>query len=161
MATGFAPGRYHLSVIAETGDRFADFAPYVAAIDDRGAVVFSAVLAAGGSGVFRSDAGTVTTVVDSTSRPFDRVCSHPDVDAAGSVCFYAEDEAGTVVLFGGRDSAIVRLSDAAGPLGPTVNAEGTIGFRAPLAAGGEGVFTIRASAVRTTADTNDVQSVNQ
>lgn len=64
----FAAEPYSLAVVAETGDQFADFTPYVAAIDDDGTVVFSATLTEGGSGVFRSDVGRITTVADSTSN---------------------------------------------------------------------------------------------
>lgn len=153
MATGFAAGPYTLSVVAETGDRFADFAPYVAAIDDEGSVVFSATLTEGGSGVFRSDGEHVTAVAEFGSPATRDVCSHPDADNAGSACFYAEDSAGKTALLSARDGEIVELTDAAGPLGPTMNAEGTIAFRAPLPAGGEGVFTIGAGVVTTVADT--------
>ena len=155
MATGFAAGPYRLSVVAETGDRFGDFAPYVAAIDNQGSVVFSTTLTNGGSGVFRSDGTHVTTVAEFGSHAGYEVCSHPDADDSGSVCFYAKDEAGKTALLGARDGAIVELNDAAGPLGPTVNAEGTIAFRAPLSAGGEGVFMIRAGVVSTVAETID------
>ena len=67
MATGFAGGPNSLSVIEETGDRFSDFAPYVAAIDDRGAVVFSARLTEGDSGVYRHDGVTINGSVASDS----------------------------------------------------------------------------------------------
>ena len=154
MAAGFAAGPYHLSVIAETGDRFADFAPYVAAIDDGGVVVFSAALTTGGSGVFRGDGTRVATVADSTPGTFQQVSSHPDIDGTGSVCFYAEDAVGGAALHWSRDGEIVRLSEVAGPLGPTMNSEGTIGFRAPLPVGGDGIFTWSAGVVMTVADTN-------
>jgi hypothetical protein len=44
VATGFAGGPYSLAVVAKTDDRFADFTPYVAAIDERGSVFFSATM---------------------------------------------------------------------------------------------------------------------
>lgn len=141
-------------MIAETGERFSEFAPYVAAIDDRGIVVYSATLTQGGSGVFRNDGTLVEMVAGSASGAFHEVCSHPDADAAGSVCFYAEDETGTAALYGAHGGEVIALSDAAGPLGPTANAEGTIAFRAPLPTGGEGVFSSRAGNVATIADTD-------
>ena len=39
---------YRLKPVAETGDRFCDFAPYVASINDRGLVAFQAALVDGG-----------------------------------------------------------------------------------------------------------------
>lgn len=152
---GFAAGPYSLAVVAETGDRFADFTPYVAAIDDRGSVFFSAAVTGGGSGVFRSDGTLITPVVELDADGDWEVCSHPDADDRGAVCFYAENAGGTTALFGAHAGDNVELTDAAGPLGPTVNAEGTIAFRAPLAGGAEGVFTIGSGVVTPVADTAD------
>ena len=135
MATGFAAGPYSLSVVAETGDRFTDFSPYVAAIDEQGSVFFSATTTDGGSGVFRSDGTHVTAVAEFGSDMGCAVWSRPDADDSGSVCFYAADGTGKTALLGARDGEITRLADAAGPLGPTTNAHGTIAFRAPVADG--------------------------
>jgi len=153
VPTGFATGPYRLAVVAESGDRFVDFTPYVAAIDDRGTVSFSATITDGGSGVFRSDGTHVATVAEFSAHAGHDVCSHPDADGSGSVCFYANSRTGKTALLCDRDGEIVELADAAGPLGPTVNAGGTIAFRAPLATGGEGVFTIGAGRVTAVADT--------
>src|SRR5690348_5092983 len=76
---------FTLTRIAETSDRFTDFAPYVSSVSDAGAVAFQATLRGGGSGVFVGDGGEVTQVVGAAG-----VVSHPDINSAGSCCFYAE-----------------------------------------------------------------------
>ena len=48
------------TVIAETGERFSDFAPYVASVNDAGTVAFQAALRGGGTGVFTGRGGAVT-----------------------------------------------------------------------------------------------------
>ncbi len=108
MATGFAGGPYSLAVVAETGDRFTDFSPYVAAIDEQGSVFFSATTTDGGSGVFRSDGTHVTAVAEFGSDMGCAVWSHPDADDSGSVCFYAADGTGKTALLGARDGEIAR-----------------------------------------------------
>ena len=92
MTSAFKGNSYTLSPVAETGERFSGFAPYVAAIDNRGVVAFQAALADGGSGVYASDGGLVATIAESATGPFGGVCSHPDINPGGSCCFYASLE---------------------------------------------------------------------
>lgn len=47
-----------LTLIADTGDRFIDFAPYAAAINDTGTVAFQATLRDASTGVFTGSGGT-------------------------------------------------------------------------------------------------------
>ena len=49
---------------------------------------------------------------------------------------------------------MIEVHPRAGPLGPTINDGGTIAFRAPLATGGEGVFSSRGGVTRI-ADTSE------
>lgn len=70
MTEPFQRTSYTLSTIAETGEQFSDFAPYVASIDDRGVVAFQATLQDGGSGVFTATEGEITTIMDTTG-PFE------------------------------------------------------------------------------------------
>jgi len=49
----------HLTLIATTGERFSDFSPYVASVNDAGTVAFQAALHDGGSGVFTGNGGEV------------------------------------------------------------------------------------------------------
>jgi len=57
---------FRLTLIADTGERFSDFTPYVASVNDAGTVAFQAKLRAGGSGVFTGDGGPVVAVADSS-----------------------------------------------------------------------------------------------
>lgn len=149
-----------LSLIARTGPRFRDFAPYVPAIDDAGTVAFQAALTAGGSGVFTGDGGPVTTVADSASGTFREVISHPDIANDGSLCFYAlsrperrrardgKDAQRLVLVRDGQEIGIADSGAASsapsftgiGPLGPTMNHDRAVAFRADLAPGVSGVF---------------------
>ena len=153
MRPTFKGNSYTLSPVAETGERFSDFVPYVAAVDNRGIVAFQAALAGGGSGVYTSDEGRVTTIAESATGPFGGVCSHPDINPGGSCCFYAglEPEGQAVLLV--RGGVITFLADAAGPLGPTMNEAGTLAFRASTAEGADGVFLFDSGIVATIADT--------
>jgi hypothetical protein len=56
-----AEGMFALAPVADTGDRFANFAPYVPSIELRGRVAFQASLRGGGSGVFLAARGSVVT----------------------------------------------------------------------------------------------------
>ncbi len=79
-----------LSIIAQTGERFRDFAPYVASINDEGIVAFQAALTSGGSGVFMGDGVNITRIVETGDFGIAEVISHPDINVAGTVCFYAQ-----------------------------------------------------------------------
>lgn len=153
MGSPFIGNSYTLTPVAETGAQFSGFAPYVGAIDSRGLVAFQAALAEGGSGVYTSDGGSITTVAESAAGTFAEVCSHPDINPGGSCCFYAsvEPEGRAVLMV--RDGEIAFLADAAGPLGPTMNEAGAMAFRASTAGDGEGVFLCDGGVVTTIADT--------
>jgi hypothetical protein len=135
--------------IAATGDRFTDFAPCVATVDDDGLVAFQAALAGGGSGVFAGDGGGVTTLADSDDGVFADFTSHPALGASGAATFYAERRDGTRGVFLARDGRVSVLAETGGaireigPLGPTMNAEGVVAFRADLATGTSAIFKAR------------------
>lgn len=157
---------YALTPIAETGDRFSDFSPYVPSINDAGVVAFQAALrdaqprAAGGakhlasqhptppSAVCIGSGGAISIVTESRAAAIDAVCSHPDVNRAGAICFYARpSDAGAGqppsppadALFRLQDGAIARVAQRCGPLGPTMNDAGTIAFRAALESGAQAI----------------------
>lgn len=118
--------------IAATGDRFADFGPYVASVDDRGVVHFQATLRDGRTGVFSGDGGTLVTraAASSSVRSFD---SHPDVGARGRLAVYATLADGTTALLVADPDLPPRSIGAfahVGPLGPTTNDDGAVAFRA-------------------------------
>lgn len=108
-------------IVAETGDYFADFAPYVPAIDSAGQVCFQAALRDGGQGVFLGASPLVLTA----EGVYREIISHPDRDDSGRVCFYGLTDEGPVLGLG--SSFIPGV--AVGPLGPTMNASGVVGVR--------------------------------
>lgn len=162
-----------LTVVAETGARFGDFSPYVAAVNDRGVVVFQAALVAGGTGVYGVHPGGVPrTILEapgtavagaaaSGAAAVARVRSHPDVDNAGNICFYADLMSGREAVVYADAGGVGIVADTNGPLhhvqpaGPTMNEGGKVGFRADLRDGHAGVFWGDCSATRCVADTRD------
>src|SRR5439155_4373711 len=72
---------FSLTVIATTGERFSDFAPYVASVNDAGTVAFQAELRGGGTGVFTSSGEAVAEVAGPALLA--GVTSHPDLNGAG------------------------------------------------------------------------------
>ncbi len=156
-STGFT-----LTRIADTTDRFREFGPYVAALNNAGTVAFQASLSRGGSGVFTGDGGPVTTIFDTNGTPIRAVLSHPDINAGGSVSFYGEREAGERGVFLVRGGELIRLGGAGptavgqiGPLGPTMNDGDAVAFRADLPEGASGIFVGAPDATRAIAHTGD------
>ncbi len=143
-------------MIATTGERFSDFAPYVASVSDTDTVAFQAALHGGGAGVFTGDGGAIVEVVGPALLA--GVTSHPDLNGSGATSFYGEfaDGAQRVILFrDGRLQTIASTWDGfatIGPLGPTINEAGTVAFRAERMAGVGGVFAGDGAAVVTIAD---------
>src|SRR6266508_3297683 len=113
------------TVIAATGGRFSDFAPYVASVNDAGTVAFQAALRGGGSGVFTGCGGAVAEVVGPAL--LGRATSHPDLNDGGATSFYAELPDGGEGVFLVHDGRLQTIADTGGPfasigpLGPTMN----------------------------------------
>jgi hypothetical protein len=145
------------TVIATTGERFSDFAPYVASVNDEDTVAFQAALRGGGTGVFTGHGGAITEVAGPTLLA--GVTSHSDLNNAGATSFYgvfADGGQGVFLLRDGRLQTIATTRDgiaAIGPLGPTMNEVGTVAFRAEQTSGVSGVFAGDGAAVATVADT--------
>lgn len=57
-----------------------------------------------------------------------------------------------------RDGRIIAVGNNAGPLGPTINDDGTVAFRADLGTDGSGIFTGSGGHVTTIAQTSDALS---
>ncbi len=130
MHIGLASQTYELVAIAETGDRFSDFAPYVASINDNGMVAFQATHRAGGFGIHIGDGDAVRTVI-APDDPFSDIYSHPDINRDGAVCFYATHLAHGPATFLCRDAHVIPiLRQPSGPLGPTMNDAGQVALRA-------------------------------
>lgn len=136
--------RWKLTPIAETGDRFREFAPYVPSIDSRGRVAFQASLTAGGSGIFLVSEGSVTDLALTSDLVAD-FKSHPDISDDGSWCAYAVLRSGVEALVLGRAGHAAAIVDTGssfgriGPLGPTMNNDHMVAFRAEASAG-PGIF---------------------
>src|SRR5437870_13672712 len=77
---------FSMTVIATTGERFSDFAPYVASVNDAGTVAFQAALQGGGSGVFIGSGGAVAGAVGPALLA--AVTGHPDLNNAGGRGLY-------------------------------------------------------------------------
>jgi len=144
-----------LTPVAKTGERFADFMPYVASLNNEGIVAFQAAVHGGGSGVYTGSGGAISTLFERISSPLGTPCSHPDINEDGAACFYACGESGgRVVLIHGDQTTV--LAENAGPLGPTMNGSGAVAFRAGSGAGQTGIFKGSCGLVTTIAETGAV-----
>jgi hypothetical protein len=149
---------YSLTVIATTGERFGEFAPYVASINGAGVVAFQATLRVGGSGIFAGDDGEVEELV--TRSLHAGVTSHPDLNDARDTTFYGELPRGGQAAFLFRNGRLQMVADtrgdfaSIGPFGPTINGAGTVAFRADPADGVSGIFSGDGAAITTVADTS-------
>jgi hypothetical protein len=145
------------TVIATTGERFSDFAPYVASVNDAGTVAFQAALQGGGTGVFTGSGEAVAEAAGPTLLA--AVTSHPDLNGAGATSFYGDLPGGGQGVFLLGDGRLQTIADTGGPfasigpLGPTMNEAGTVAFRADRTAGVSGIFAGDTAAVATVADT--------
>jgi hypothetical protein len=145
-------------VIATTGERFSDFAPYVASVNDAGLVAFQAELRGGGTGLFTGSGGVVEELVGPGLLA--GVTSHPDLNGSEFACFYGDLLGGGHGVFILRDGGLQTVADTRnqfafiGPLGPTLNEAGTVSFRADRVVGVSGVFAGDGATVTTIADTN-------
>jgi hypothetical protein len=147
-----------LTVIATKGERFSDFSPYVASVNDAGVVAFQAGLHDGGSGVFTGSGGEVAELA--VPPLLAGVASHPDLNGPGAMSFYAELSGGGRGVCLLRDGRLQTIADTRGsfvcigPLGPTMTEAGAVAFRADRAAGVSGVFAWDDAGVTTVADTD-------
>jgi hypothetical protein len=148
---------FSLTVIASTGDRFADFAPYVASVNEAGVVAFQAALSDGSMSVFVGSGDADAEAAGPT--PLGGVSSHPDLNDAGDTTFYGvyEDGGNGVFLLHAKTLYAIARTDAdfatIGPLGPTINEAGRIAFRADRVGGVSGIYAADTAGVTTVADT--------
>src|SRR2546427_4829102 len=118
------------TLIATTGERFSDFAPYVASVNDAGIVAFQAALRVGGTGVFTGGGGAVAEVAGPALLA--GVTSHPDLNGAGGASFYGDLPGGGQGVFVVRDRRLQAIADppgpvaSLGPLGPAMNEAGNV-----------------------------------
>lgn len=144
---------YTLMKIAETGDVFSNFAPYVASINNRGEVAFQAELSVSGSGIYLGSGGPITTVVDTADGVFRQFISHPDVNDHRCLCFYAERASGEQGVFLSQDGQLRSLAETnalftrIGPLGPSINEHDVVAFRSYTPSGQNGIYSSDGDAV--------------
>src|SRR5688572_29699639 len=106
MNLSFPSTAFKLTLIATTGERFADFGPYVASVNYDGVVAFAASLTNGGSGAYLGDGESIHTIVESATSPLAEICSHLDINSDGTVCFYAKLKTGGSGVFVVQDGRI-------------------------------------------------------
>jgi hypothetical protein len=150
---------YKIETLAETGDQWLGFAPYVAAINPRGEVAFQAALRVGGTGLFLTQGNAISCVYDTVDSIFGYFYSHPALNHQQDICFYAKRLSGQTGLFlrsSGQLKALALTGNGLtqiGPLGPTMNQKGKIAFRASDVQK-SGIFTVsRTEDVNCIADT--------
>jgi hypothetical protein len=111
-------------------------------ISDNGEIAFSDP----SSGVFKASPGVLTPIAV-PSGPLNTF-SDVDINAAGTVVFYSNIDAGGRGWFTGNGGALTTIADSnSGPLTtsqptfPSINALGTVVFRAGSTTDGEGIYT--------------------
>ena len=154
--------KYEFTIIAETADRFIDFSPYVASINNNGIISFQAESANGITGIYSGDGKSLNIIIKSAESKFKKIYSHPDINNASEYCFYAEQNSGSegVFLYRNNDTASLADTDSIfksiGPLGPVMNEAGEVAFRADLNTGHSGIFICNSSGVSKIADTESM-----
>jgi len=150
-------GMYAFVPVADTGDRFVDFAPYVPSIDARGNVAFQASLRSGGSGVFLAGNGPIADLA-TTGGFIDDFISHPDIGGDGSWCAYATLRSGEQAVVLGRAGRVASIADTRGsltrigPLGPVMNEGGAVAFRADTDSDKPAIFKADGASIVPVAD---------
>ena len=113
---------YTLKTIASNGGRFIDFAPYVASINDDGALAFQATLRHGHSGVFAGDGKSIADMAVTTCAtcPVQRFSSHPDINRAGALAVYGTLRTGeeALLLHSDGSMAVAGTRDRFSGIGP-------------------------------------------
>lgn len=130
----------NLVIIAQSGDRFRDFAPYVASINDHGIVAFQATLTSGGTGVYTGDGKAISKSAETGDFDIAEITSHPDINSKGSICFYAKLKTGSQSVLLIRDGTTGCIGTSVGPLGPTISESDTVAYRATLPDGASTIF---------------------
>jgi hypothetical protein len=147
---------FSLTVIATTGERFTDFAPYVASVNEAGVVAFQAALHDGAMGVFIGNGDAEAEAAG--QWPLKGITSHPDLNNSGDITFYGNDPGGGSGVFLLGDGVLHPIAQrdgqfaSIGPLGPTINEAGSVAFRADRVGQISGIFAGNATSVEVVAD---------
>lgn len=124
-----------LSIIAETGEKFREFVPYVASINEAGRVAFQARLASGQRVIAAGDGANIEIVAALNAAGDGGPCSHPDLNLRGDVCFYADGDPHERGVYRLNRGVLSRVAESVGPLGPTINEIGNVAYRSGGVAG--------------------------
>jgi PEP-CTERM motif len=140
-----------------SGSPFAFFGPGLGAgpaISADGTVAFSAVLNAGGEGIFVGNGGPITTIAD-TSGPFGGL-SGVAISNNGTVAFQAELRAGGTRILASRDGLLTTIAHADDfSFGTTsVNDGGSVAFATNPIRPGSGLFVGSGGPLTTIANTS-------
>jgi hypothetical protein len=152
---------YSLVPVADTNGQFSDFSSYVASINNDQVIAFQATLKNGVSGIFASKSDQIDLVLDSTKSNLKQFYSHPDINFDRRSCFYATNRLGDQGVYCNYDHGLITLASTRntfkciGPLGPTMNEEGKVAYRANFVSGGRGIFIGSHEARIVVADTCD------
>jgi hypothetical protein len=139
------------SATAAHGMHVQAFGPYVPSVNSRGVVAYQATLASGRTIIVASDGTASTVLVPRAATSLESALeSHPDLNDAGDYCAYGRLGASTHMVTG---AGVVRIEGGVGPLGPTINARGDIGFRGYDAVGAETIGIVAEGCVLTLAKT--------
>lgn len=128
--------------VADSTQGFTNFEPFPA-INNQSAVVFVATRSDTGQGVFRSRAGTVTTIA-SNQDGLDLFGKAPVINARGVVAFSSRTSSGSSAIFTGDGRSRKLIADSTGNgllrigMGfPAINDSGTVAFSSVLSENGD------------------------
>jgi hypothetical protein len=127
-------------------------------LNNKGTVVFYAVLDGVGKGLFIWDQGQITTLYD-TSGPFFDLDGAPAINDKGLVAFFAglrPNDGGLFTGDGGPPTTIAMVGGAISHFfsRPSINERGTVVFAAALTTGGSAIFTGDGGPLTLIADTS-------
>lgn len=115
------------------------------AINDEGTVVFPAITAFGGFGIYTGNDPATDTVADTLAASPFRNLSGPAINNKGTIVFFGELRAGGGGIFSGDDLPDDTIVTTAGPYSafgaPAINDKDTVAFIANRDIGGRGIFT--------------------
>jgi hypothetical protein len=145
---------YSFANVADTMGPISGFGSgaFSPVINASGTVAFYAHLDGGGSVIYTSRDGEITTIAarpsnvhDATAGEFIAFTSRLSIDATGAVAFMGDSKTagyGVFVGSGGPVTTIVTEGGDIRSLGDaSMNLSGTVAFKARLSSGGEGIYT--------------------
>jgi hypothetical protein len=152
---------WSFTTIAQTDDFFHDFSPYVPAINNHGSVAFQATNSSHQTGIYIGSGNSLTLIGKQTSVGKGRVVSHPTLSDDYQISYYFQANSGKEYVVLGDKEPFRTLSSnfhkwqSVGPLGPTMNHQGTIAFRATTTNGKQAIFCGDHDSIKLVAEIGD------